>query len=210
MTNPTQRRLHSRRGSWCCSFIAPPTSPENPKPKHKPTPGHHHHHQYQLTKHDNNKFINSNSSLSSIPNSPQMSKFVPRIDPRRILSPGRVSPIDSVPSTTTVDSIHHSITAVDFLHSAKPKSISSSLQEHNSSSSTSSSSRWCVHRCFCLSRRWSLETHRSLSACIHRQSHPHLYCSHPSLATWPPPPPPLASVQFEIVPYEKHCGIDSI
>ncbi|KAM7257075.1 hypothetical protein ACFE04_012816 [Oxalis oulophora] len=127
MTNPTQRRLHSRRGSWCCSFTAPPKSPENPKPKLKPTPRHHHHQQHQLTKHDNSKFIiNSNSSLSSsIPNSPQMSKFVPRIDPRRILSPGRVSPIDSVP---TVHSIHQSITAVDFLHSAKPKSRSSSFR----------------------------------------------------------------------------------
>lgn len=44
----------------------------------------------------------SSNSLSSFPNSPQNTSrpgIVTRIDPRRILSPGRVSPIDSVDET---------------------------------------------------------------------------------------------------------------
>ncbi|KAM7254817.1 hypothetical protein ACFE04_020058 [Oxalis oulophora] len=65
MTNPTQRRLHSRRESCGCSFTTPSKSPENPKPKPIQTPRHHHHHQHQLTKHDNNKLISSIQPLIS-------------------------------------------------------------------------------------------------------------------------------------------------
>ncbi|KAL6227994.1 hypothetical protein ACLB2K_001948 [Fragaria x ananassa] len=66
-----RRKLTSRqRRSWCCSFTVPPSSPDslaNPKLSSKP-----------------------------LPSSPALS-LVGRIDPRRILSPGRVSPIDSSP-----------------------------------------------------------------------------------------------------------------
>lgn len=41
----------------------------------------------------------SSNSLSSFPNSPQNPSRLTRIDPRRILSPGRVSPIDSIDET---------------------------------------------------------------------------------------------------------------
>ncbi|PRQ49334.1 hypothetical protein RchiOBHm_Chr2g0120761 [Rosa chinensis] len=80
--------MSSRRRSWCCSFTDPPSSPEsfsNPKLS-KP-----------LQKLDTFSKPNSNS----VPSSPQSTKsglsLVGRIDPRRILSPGRVSPIDSSP-----------------------------------------------------------------------------------------------------------------
>ncbi|KAG5019429.1 hypothetical protein JHK87_015284 [Glycine soja] len=61
-------RRHRRR-TWCCSFAFPPSSPDN---------------------------LNSNSSKPafSLPTSPK-SRIPVKIDPRRILSPGRVSPIDS-------------------------------------------------------------------------------------------------------------------
>ncbi|XP_004288347.1 PREDICTED: BTB/POZ domain-containing protein At2g13690 [Fragaria vesca subsp. vesca] len=78
-----RRKLTSRqRRSWCCSFTVPPSSPDslaNPKLSSKP-----------LHKLD-----------ASVPSSPGSAKsglsLVGRIDPRRILSPGRVSPIDSSP-----------------------------------------------------------------------------------------------------------------
>ncbi|PNX81514.1 hypothetical protein L195_g037535 [Trifolium pratense] len=92
---------HRRRHrTWCCSFAVPPSSPDNPpikppKPKtqaqSKPT----------------------NLSSSSVPNSPQSSKSnsrIPsRIDPRRILSPGRVSPIeDTLPDPSPLlNSVPH-------------------------------------------------------------------------------------------------------
>ncbi|XP_061346874.1 BTB/POZ domain-containing protein At2g13690-like [Gastrolobium bilobum] len=76
------------RRAWCCSFRIPPSSPDNPSI-------HHHsksrHKSETLSKHS-----------VSVPNSPQSAKsgfpIVGRIDPRRILSPGRVSPIDSDPT----------------------------------------------------------------------------------------------------------------
>ncbi|GAB2287237.1 hypothetical protein Dimus_021619 [Dionaea muscipula] len=84
----------SSSSSWCCSFKSPPMSPESlsvssftksktltPKPT-KPTP---------------------KSVTTSFPSSPQSAKsalgLVGRIGPRRILSPGRVSPIDSDPTS---------------------------------------------------------------------------------------------------------------
>ncbi|GMG99819.1 hypothetical protein Nepgr_001659 [Nepenthes gracilis] len=78
-----------RKSSWCCSFKSPPKSPESisvssNKPARKPT------FEY-LSKH-----------VTSFPNSPQSAKsalgLVGRIGTRRILSPGRVSPIDSEPT----------------------------------------------------------------------------------------------------------------
>ncbi|XP_061355094.1 BTB/POZ domain-containing protein At2g13690 [Gastrolobium bilobum] len=73
-----------RRRTWCCSFAVPPSSPDNPssKPRHRKSEA--------LSK-----------PSFSVPSSPQSfksgSRIVGRIDPRRILSPGRVSPIDSDP-----------------------------------------------------------------------------------------------------------------
>ncbi|KAA8531068.1 hypothetical protein F0562_005777 [Nyssa sinensis] len=92
MNYSTHRKPHRRRRSWCCSFTLPPRSPENtvlsrPKPSQKSE---------MLSK-----------SVNSFPNSPQSTRlsFVGRIDPRRILSPGRVSPIDS---ESTVDPVQES------------------------------------------------------------------------------------------------------
>ncbi|XP_023003526.1 BTB/POZ domain-containing protein At2g13690-like [Cucurbita maxima] len=75
----------SRRRSWCCSFAVPPSSPDNFVISRSRTP--------------RNKSESVAKPNISVPNSPQSSKsglgLVGRIDPRRILSPGRVSPIDS-------------------------------------------------------------------------------------------------------------------
>ena len=76
-----QHRRRHRRRTWCCSFAVPPSSPDNltaskPLPPRKPEP-------------------NSKPTFS-LPTSPK-SRIPARIDPRRILSPGRVSPIDSDP-----------------------------------------------------------------------------------------------------------------
>ncbi|KAL5703741.1 hypothetical protein ACHQM5_022259 [Ranunculus cassubicifolius] len=70
------------RRPWCCSFGTLPKSPENLKSS-KPSPP-------PLPVPQSQKSL----SVSSFPNSPQINKVrVSRIDPRRILSPGRVSPI---------------------------------------------------------------------------------------------------------------------
>ncbi|KAJ8769218.1 hypothetical protein K2173_000993 [Erythroxylum novogranatense] len=81
-------RLHGRR-SWCCSFTVPPASPDNPviikkslyrKPESTLKPG-----------------------PISVPSSPKSGlNLVGRIDRRRILSPGRVSPIESDKATDFV------------------------------------------------------------------------------------------------------------
>lgn len=87
---------HYGRRSWCCSFVVPPSSPDNiyiPQSKS--------HHQKNET--------HSKPIGNSIPNSPQSSKsgfgLVGRIDPRRILSPGRVSPIDLDPIVDSIQEI---------------------------------------------------------------------------------------------------------
>uniref|UniRef100_A0A5B6Z8S7 BTB domain-containing protein n=1 Tax=Davidia involucrata TaxID=16924 RepID=A0A5B6Z8S7_DAVIN len=88
-----RREPPSRRRSWCCSFTVPPLSPEISVLSHsKPS----------------QKFERPSKSAISFSNSPQGTRlgFVGRIDPRRILSPGRVSPIDS---DATVDSIQEII-----------------------------------------------------------------------------------------------------
>ncbi|KAL8110567.1 BTB/POZ domain-containing protein At2g13690 [Apium graveolens] len=71
MHNPTQKHhrkdpISRRHISWCCSFSDPTRSPENPKPISK-------------------------QPISSYPNSPK-----PPSLRNRILSPGRVSPVDPV------------------------------------------------------------------------------------------------------------------
>uniref|UniRef100_A0A2P2MVK1 Uncharacterized protein MANES_13G083500 n=1 Tax=Rhizophora mucronata TaxID=61149 RepID=A0A2P2MVK1_RHIMU len=86
----TPSASRTRRGLWCCPLSVPPPSPDNlvtiRKTRHK-------------------KMAHSASKPpgpNSVPSSPQSSKsglnFVVRMDPRRILSPGRVSPIDSDPT----------------------------------------------------------------------------------------------------------------
>ncbi|KAG7982897.1 hypothetical protein I3843_04G076700 [Carya illinoinensis] len=84
-------RLHSqaRRRSWCCPFTVPPSSPESlSRSRFKSFP---------TTKSE----TLSKPPSNSVPNSPLSSKSGlgivgrTRIDARRILSPGRVSPIDS-------------------------------------------------------------------------------------------------------------------
>ncbi|KAK6259107.1 hypothetical protein SCA6_013581 [Theobroma cacao] len=100
MDDPARRRHGSRRRSWCCTFNVPPSSPDNP----------------YLSQHYRSNNSNCKTKLgpqktdslsklttsSSVPNSPLSSKsgltLVGRIDPRRILSPGRVSPIDHTDS----------------------------------------------------------------------------------------------------------------
>ncbi|KAF5196858.1 BTB/POZ domain-containing protein [Thalictrum thalictroides] len=87
MTDSGQSRRCRR--PWCCSFGTLPKSPENINPISSKTSN-----QIQKT--------NLISTNSSFPSSPQLISRttlgrVSRIDPRRILSPGRVSPIDSDP-----------------------------------------------------------------------------------------------------------------
>nr|CAB3492519.1 unnamed protein product [Digitaria exilis] len=81
-THHTIRRAAARPRGWCCSFSGVPDSPEHrafPPAAHKqslPPPP-------------------PKSPLAPPFHSPPSSKLAGRIDPRRILSPGRVSPIDS-------------------------------------------------------------------------------------------------------------------
>ncbi|XP_021772551.1 BTB/POZ domain-containing protein At2g13690-like [Chenopodium quinoa] len=76
--------------SWCCSFKSPPKSPETLSISSSKTP-------HKIVGPPISETLSK--SLNSFPNSPQSSKsglgIVSRIDRRRILSPGRVSPIDS-------------------------------------------------------------------------------------------------------------------
>lgn len=71
----------------------------------------------------------SKPAYNSVPNSPQSAKsgltIVGRIDPRRILSPGRVSPIDSDPIVGSIQKMSHEpIPVVDSM----PKSRSESFR----------------------------------------------------------------------------------
>ncbi|KAK7247575.1 hypothetical protein RIF29_42460 [Crotalaria pallida] len=87
---PKPRR---RTSTWCCSFTLPPSSPS---PDHS-------HIKSKSKSEQTLSFSKTTTTLSSLPNSPHSlslaSKSAFRIDPRRILSPGRVSPIDD-PTTT--------------------------------------------------------------------------------------------------------------
>ncbi|KAF5727712.1 BTB/POZ domain-containing protein [Tripterygium wilfordii] len=124
-----RRKPILRRRSWCCSLAEPPSSPEqttSSKSLHyKPN---------SLSKH---------GRPNSVPTSPQSCKsglnFVGRIDRRRILSPGRVSPIDSDP---TVDSVQEMTRDPLPAVASAPKSRSHSFRappEGSSSSSVSGS-----------------------------------------------------------------------
>ncbi|XP_060184804.1 BTB/POZ domain-containing protein At2g13690 [Lycium barbarum] len=82
---------HHHRRAWCCSFTVPPHSPENPVQNPTGLPKK----TQSYLKPEIPAKSSSNSMSSSFPNSPQNRPgIVTRIDPRRILSPGRVSPID--------------------------------------------------------------------------------------------------------------------
>ncbi|XP_022774725.1 BTB/POZ domain-containing protein At2g13690-like isoform X2 [Durio zibethinus] len=130
MDDLTRRRHGSRRRSWCCTFTVPPSSPENP----------------HLSRHYRNNNSNCKTKLgpqkadslsklktsNSVPNSPQSSKsgltVMGRLDPRRILSPGRVSPIDH---TDSFEEDHHSWHAIPSAASAVdslPRSRSQSFR----------------------------------------------------------------------------------
>ncbi|KAL9840658.1 BTB/POZ domain-containing protein [Arabidopsis thaliana] len=80
----------SRRRSWCCSFAVPPASPDA----------------RSISSRNHIPAKSQQQRPKLVPCSPQSSKsalnIVNRIDPRRILSPGRVSPIDSDPTVTTM------------------------------------------------------------------------------------------------------------
>lgn len=108
-SSAVRRRPHSshRRGSWCCSFTVPPPSPDIVTVSQKAHPVKTkscHHVKSNSSKPEKPRDSFSRlSSTTSITNSPQSFisglGLVGRIDPRRMLSPGRVSPIDSDPST---------------------------------------------------------------------------------------------------------------
>ncbi|GKV21659.1 hypothetical protein SLEP1_g31616 [Rubroshorea leprosula] len=90
MEDSASRRRTTRRRSWCCSFTVPPSSPENLSFSH---------HRSSYKTHFQQKGDSlSKLTSNSVPSSPQSSKsgltLMGLIDPRRILSPGRVSPID--------------------------------------------------------------------------------------------------------------------
>ncbi|ESQ51130.1 hypothetical protein EUTSA_v10022633mg [Eutrema salsugineum] len=113
----------SRRRSWCCSFAVPPASPDalsissrNHIPA-KAVPPH------QRTKPENV----DKPGPKSVPCSPQSSKsaLIGRIDPRRILSPGRVSPIDSDPTINTIQESTHD---EDVVTDSAPKLLSESFR----------------------------------------------------------------------------------
>ncbi|KAL7230322.1 hypothetical protein ACSBR2_008757 [Camellia fascicularis] len=126
MDNSTRHKPHhrrqppTRRRSWCCSFAVTPRSPENPTFSHpKPPP----------------KPETPSKSAGSFPNSPQNSRLglVGRIDPRRILSPGRVSPIDS--DHPTVDSLPEIVVPIANVQS---RSVMSPMPEGSSGSGSGS------------------------------------------------------------------------
>uniref|UniRef100_A0A1D1XXA5 BTB/POZ domain-containing protein At2g13690 n=1 Tax=Anthurium amnicola TaxID=1678845 RepID=A0A1D1XXA5_9ARAE len=93
MADPGHRRSHHRRKSpglrraWCCSFGVAPQSPEN---RGSSAPRRHHSHQPPSKP----QKLAYAASFQSSP-SPSAKMGLGIIDPRRILSPGRVSPIDS-------------------------------------------------------------------------------------------------------------------
>ncbi|GER44258.1 BTB/POZ domain-containing protein [Striga asiatica] len=78
--------LHRRR-HWCCSFTVPPLSPENPA---------------ALSNSHASSLCNKKAEATSSLSSPQITHPHQKPTPlaRRILSPGRVSPISDHPATT--------------------------------------------------------------------------------------------------------------
>ncbi|KAJ9170199.1 hypothetical protein P3X46_018325 [Hevea brasiliensis] len=132
MANSARRKPPSqpRKLSWCCSLSGHPPSPENPviiaKALHK--------------KHDSFSKPASNSLPGSPLNSKSGLNFVGRIDPRRILSPGRVSPIDSDPTAgySVQEIVPDPSTVVD----SALKSRSESFRGKNEGSLLHSGSGW--------------------------------------------------------------------
>jgi len=125
MAESTHKRHSStyqcRRGrsSWCCSFAVPPSFQKNKKPD------------YSVSK----------LGPRSFPNSPKPGlNFVGRIDPRRILSPGRVSPIDSDPTgDTTRDIIPDPSPPVDLNSKSRSESFRGRNERRSFSDSGSGS-----------------------------------------------------------------------
>ncbi|KAE9602775.1 hypothetical protein Lal_00049754 [Lupinus albus] len=93
-----RKKPKPRRRTWCCSFTTPPSSPDHRPIKSKS----------QIHRNKSETQSKEKTTTLSLPNSPHTSKsgfpIVSRIDPRRILSPGRVSPIDNIASVATLDS----------------------------------------------------------------------------------------------------------
>ncbi|XP_074321030.1 BTB/POZ domain-containing protein At2g13690 [Silene latifolia] len=91
----------SSSSSWCCSFKSPPKSPETLiSLPYKYRPNYNKPTAETLAK----------SVISSVSSSPMSAKsglsLVGRIDPRKILSPGRVSPIDDpIPHCQVIDNV---------------------------------------------------------------------------------------------------------
>ncbi|KAA3464495.1 BTB/POZ domain-containing protein [Gossypium australe] len=140
MDGHTRRRHGSRHRSWCCTFNAPPPSPENP-----------HLSQHYGTNNNNCKTklgpqkpdsLSKLTTSISVPNSPQSSKselsLVGRMDPRRILSPGRVSPIDHTDSLEEDRHSSHatpSAAAVDTLARSRSQSFRAKIESPDTHSS---------------------------------------------------------------------------
>ncbi|KAG4203189.1 hypothetical protein ERO13_A05G385500v2 [Gossypium hirsutum] len=140
MDGHTRRRHGSRHRSWCCTFNAPPPSPENP-----------HLSQHYRTNNNNCKTklgpqkpdsLSKLTTSISVPNSPQSSKselsLVGRMDPRRILSPGRVSPIDHTDSLEEDRHSSHatpSAAAVDSLPRSRSRSFRAKIESPDTHSS---------------------------------------------------------------------------
>ncbi|TYG72629.1 hypothetical protein ES288_D04G037100v1 [Gossypium darwinii] len=140
MDGHTRWRHGSRHRSWCCTFNAPPPSPENP-----------HLSQHYRTNNNNCKTklgpqkpdsLSKLTTSISVPNSPQSSKselsLVGRMDPRRILSPGRVSPIDHTDSLEEDRHSSHatpSAAAVDSLPRSRSQSFRAKIESPDTQSS---------------------------------------------------------------------------
>ncbi|KAH9614527.1 hypothetical protein KSS87_004360 [Heliosperma pusillum] len=94
----------SSSSSWCCSFKSPPKSPETLiSLPHKYRPN------YNKPNNPTSETL-AKSVISSVSSSPMSAKsglsLVGRIDPRKILSPGRVSPIDDpIPYCRVTDNV---------------------------------------------------------------------------------------------------------
>ncbi|KFK39948.1 hypothetical protein AALP_AA3G310200 [Arabis alpina] len=125
----------SRRRSWCCSFAIPPASPDVLSRNHIPAKAPPHHH--RTTKPDNV----DKPFPKSVPCSPQSSKsaLIGRIDPRRILSPGRVSPIDSDPTFKTIHEEEEDVVVVAVTVADSPPKLRSESSKMEATVSDSGS-----------------------------------------------------------------------
>ncbi|XVF61009.1 hypothetical protein PTKIN_Ptkin08bG0093700 [Pterospermum kingtungense] len=134
MDDPTRRRQGFRRRSWCCTFNVPPSSPENP-------------HLSQHYRNNNSKCktklgpqkpdsLSRLTTPNSVPNSPQSSKSGLTLV-GRILSPGRVSPIDHTDSFEDQHSsraIPSAAAAVDSIARSGSQSFRAKIESPNTHS----------------------------------------------------------------------------